>query len=46
MNKGFGYGGIDDRCQIGKVASAIMEEMQDRGVGYLAVSLGLFQNLI
>jgi methionine-gamma-lyase len=46
MNKGFGYGGIlTIDVKSAKVASAIMEEMQDRGVGYLAVSLGYFRTL-
>ncbi len=46
MNKGYGYGGIlTIDVKSAKVASAVMEEMQQRGVGYLAVSLGYFRTL-
>ena len=46
MNEGFGYGGIL-LIDLGKadIANAVMEEMQLRGVGYLAVSLGYFKTL-
>ncbi len=46
MNKGFGYGGmmaID--LEDADKASNVMELMQVRGVGYLAVSLGYFKTL-
>lgn len=46
MNKGFGYGGmmaID--VQDADLANKLMELMQVRGVGYLAVSLGYFKTL-
>jgi methionine-gamma-lyase len=46
MNKGFGYGGmmaID--LEESDKANALMELMQVRGVGYLAVSLGYFKTL-
>jgi methionine-gamma-lyase len=46
MNDGFGFGGIllIDLYKA-EVANAVMEEMQNRGVGYLAVSLGYFKTL-
>jgi methionine-gamma-lyase len=46
MNEGFGFGGvllID--LQKADLANAVMEEMQNRNVGYLAVSLGYFKTL-
>ena len=46
MNEGFGYGGMIS-IDMGTAASAskIMEIMQKKGVGYLAVSLGYFKTL-
>ena len=46
MNEGFGYGGMIS-IDMGSAdrASAIMEKMQELGVGYLAVSLGYFKTL-
>jgi methionine-gamma-lyase len=46
MNKGFGYGGMMaiDLFDMEK-ANALMELMQVKGVGYLAVSLGYFKTL-
>jgi methionine-gamma-lyase len=46
MNKGFGYGGMMaiDLVEMEK-ANALMELMQVKGVGYLAVSLGYFKTL-
>lgn len=46
MNKGFGYGGmmaID--LEDTEKANSLMELMQVKGVGYLAVSLGYFKTL-
>jgi len=46
MNDGFGFGGmllID--FEKAEIANAVMEEMQNRDVGYLAVSLGYFKTL-
>jgi methionine-gamma-lyase len=46
MNEGFGFGGIlliD--LNKAEIANAVMEEMQNRDVGYLAVSLGYFKTL-
>ncbi|MDR1878705.1 MAG: aminotransferase class I/II-fold pyridoxal phosphate-dependent enzyme [Bacteroidales bacterium] len=45
-NEDFGFGGVLT-VDLGKaeVANAVMEEMQLRGVGYLAVSLGYFKTL-
>jgi methionine-gamma-lyase len=46
INEGFGFGGIlliD--LNKAEIANAVMEEMQNRGVGYLAVSLGYFKTL-
>ena len=46
MNEGFGYGGmISIDMGTADRASAIMEKMQELGVGYLAVSLGYFKTL-
>ena len=46
MNKGFGFGGmISIDLGTAEKANAFMEAMQDRGVGYLAVSLGYFRTL-
>ncbi|MDD3281355.1 MAG: aminotransferase class I/II-fold pyridoxal phosphate-dependent enzyme [Bacteroidales bacterium] len=46
MNKQFGFGGIFS-VDVQTVAKAcvIMEEMQNKGIGYLAVSLGYFKTL-
>lgn len=46
MNQGYGYGGmmaID--LETADKASSVMELMQVKGVGYLAVSLGYFKTL-
>lgn len=46
MNKGYGYGGmmaID--LEDAALANSLMELMQHKGVGYLAVSLGYFKTL-
>ncbi|OQY02960.1 MAG: cystathionine beta-lyase [Bacteroidetes bacterium 4572_117] len=46
MNPKFGYGGliaIDLKTSV--MANKLMEMMQDKGVGYLAVSLGYFRTL-
>jgi methionine-gamma-lyase len=46
MNKEFGYGGmlaLDFETE--KNANRFMKKMQDKGVGYLAVSLGYFKTL-
>jgi len=46
MNPSYGYGGmlaID--VQTSERANAIMEKMEEEGVGYLAVSLGYFKTL-
>ena len=46
MNEGYGYGGmISIDMGTADRASAIMEKMQELGVGYLAVSLGYFKTL-
>ena len=46
MNKGYGYGGIMAiDLEDADKASAVMELMQAKGVGYLAVSLGYFKTL-
>jgi methionine-gamma-lyase len=46
MNDGYGFGGILAIDLINaEDANAVMEEMQRRGVGYLAVSLGYFKTL-
>ena len=45
-NEGFGYGGmISIDMGTAEKASRIMEIMQHKGVGYLAVSLGYFKTL-
>ena len=45
-NKGYGYGGmISIDMGTADAASKIMEIMQEKGVGYLAVSLGYFKTL-
>ena len=46
MNEGFGYGGmlvIDTKTK--EKANALMEEMQNNNLGYLAVSLGFYKTL-
>ncbi len=46
MNPKFGYGGlIAIDLQTSEKANQLMELMQDKGVGYLAVSLGYFKTL-
>ncbi len=46
MNEQFGFGGmIAIDLETPEKASEFMESMQDRGVGYLAVSLGYFKTL-
>ena len=46
MNDGYGFGGmISIDMGTAERASAIMEKMQELGVGYLAVSLGYFKTL-
>ncbi len=46
MNKGYGFGGmISIDMGTAEAASRIMEIMQNKGVGYLAVSLGYFKTL-
>ena len=46
MNEKFGFGGmIAIDMKTPEKANAFMEKMQDRGVGYLAVSLGYFKTL-
>ena len=46
MNDGFGYGGmIAIDLETAERAAPFMELMQDRGVGYHAVSLGYFKTL-
>ena len=46
MNPGYGYGGmISIDMETAEAASKIMEIMQQKGVGYLAVSLGYFKTL-
>lgn len=46
MNPGYGYGGMIS-IDMGKaeVANELMERMEKKGVGYLAVSLGYFKTL-
>ena len=46
MNKGFGYGGmlsIDAGSK--ETANILMEQMQNKNLGYLAVSLGFYKTL-
>ncbi|MDC3394927.1 aminotransferase class I/II-fold pyridoxal phosphate-dependent enzyme [Flavobacteriales bacterium] len=46
MNEGFGFGGmfvIDTKTK--EKANALMEEMQNNNLGYLAVSLGFYKTL-
>lgn len=46
MNKEFGYGGlIAINMATKERADKLMERMQEKGVGYLAVSLGYFKTL-
>lgn len=46
MNQGYGFGGmISIDVDTPENAAKIMEAMQDKGVGYLAVSLGYFKTL-
>lgn len=46
MNKQFGYGGlIAIDLETAEKANVLMETMQEKGVGYLAVSLGYFKTL-
>lgn len=46
MNPDFGFGGmIAIDMETAERASMLMEKMQDKGVGYLAVSLGYFKTL-
>jgi methionine-gamma-lyase len=46
MNNGYGFGGILAIDLVhAEVANAVMEQMQRKGVGYLAVSLGYFKTL-
>ena len=46
MNAGFGYGGmIAIALETAEKANKFMEKMQEKGVGYLAVSLGYFRTL-
>ena len=46
MNDGYGFGGILAIDLVNaEDANVVMEEMQRRGVGYLAVSLGYFKTL-
>jgi methionine-gamma-lyase len=46
MNEGFGYGGmIAIDLGTAERANQFMEAMQNKGVGYLAVSLGYFRTL-
>jgi len=46
MNEGYGFGGmISIDMGTADAASRIMEIMQEKGVGYLAVSLGYFKTL-
>ena len=46
MNDGYGFGGmISIDMGTADAASKIMEIMQEKGVGYLAVSLGYFKTL-
>jgi methionine-gamma-lyase len=46
MNDGFGFGGmfvLDTKTK--EKANALMEEMQNNNLGYLAVSLGFYKTL-
>jgi len=46
MNPEFGYGGmITLDLKTGKMATEFMEKLQDKNVGYLAVSLGFYKTL-
>ena len=46
MNEDFGFGGIlSIDVKTAEKAAVVMEEMQNEGVGYLAVSLGYFRTL-
>jgi methionine-gamma-lyase len=46
MNEGYGYGGmLTIDMQTAEKANAFMETMQQKGVGFLAVSLGYFRTL-
>lgn len=46
MNPEFGYGGmIAINLETKENADKLMERMQDKGIGYLAVSLGYFKTL-
>lgn len=46
INEGYGFGGmISIDMETAETASKIMEIMQKKGVGYLAVSLGYFKTL-
>ncbi len=46
MNKDFGYGGmITMDLKTGELATKFMEILQDKNVGYLAVSLGFYKTL-
>ncbi len=46
MNPEFGYGGmITFDLLTGKMATEFMEKLQERNVGYLAVSLGFYKTL-
>ena len=46
MNPDFGYGGmIAIEMETSERATLLMEKMQEKGVGYLAVSLGYFKTL-
>jgi len=46
MNAEFGYGGLIAINMVTKdKADRLMERMQDKGIGYLAVSLGYFKTL-
>ncbi len=46
MNPGFGYGGmITMDLKTGEMASKFMEKLQEKNVGYLAVSLGFYKTL-
>ena len=45
-NKDFGYGGmITLDLRTGEMATEFMEKLQDKNVGYLAVSLGFYKTL-
>jgi len=46
MNKEFGYGGmLSIDMETAERSALLMEKMEERGVGYLAVSLGYFKTL-